>query len=315
LGSLNGLDWGVPMRPFPLRGAWVLPGIGCLLIPCLCATAGAQSQPLSAVELVRKTVENELHSVDNSAKFMFRARKVTPRGSETKLMVETREAMAGILIAINDRPLTPEEREAENARVDRFAKDPEELRKRQRQEKEDTERIGRIMRALPDAFLYEFAGTEPSAPGVGKAGDTLVRLSFRPNPGYVPPTRVEQVLTGMQGSLLIDEKKCRIATIDGTLGKEVGFGWGILGHLDRGGHFLVEQADAGQGDWEITHMDLAFTGKILLFKSINFRSSEFASDFQPVPSDLSFAQGIELLRKHEAMLAENNAQASGRQSK
>ena len=78
----------------------------------------------------------------------------------------------------------------------------------------------------------------------------------------------------MKGYLLIDPKANRIAKIDGTLIKEVGFGWGILGHLDRGGHFVVEQGDAGYGQWEVTRMGLSFTGKVLLFKALNIQSDE-----------------------------------------
>ena len=88
----------------------------------------------------------------------------------------------------------------------------------------------------------------------------------------------------------------------------MGFGWGFLGHLDQGGHFLVEQAEVVKGDWEITRMSLSFTGKVLLFKSLNIKSDEVFSDFRPAPSDLSFAQGVELLKKQEAELAENDGQ-------
>jgi len=281
-------------------------------IPALVLTMGATAvgQQLSAPpnELVRRTVESEIHPSDAGAKYMFRDRKETPQGSQTKLMVETRDAMAGLLIAINDRQLTPEQRDAELARVERFVKDPEELEKRQKQEKEETERINRIMKALPDAFLYDYDGSEVGQPGVGKPGEELARLKFRPNPKYDPPSHVEQVLTTMQGYLLIDTKENRIAKIDGTLQKDVGFGWGILGHLDRGGHFLVEQGDVGERHWEISRMDLAFTGKILLFKSISIRSTETESDFRRVPSDLTFAQGLQLLRKQQAELAQNESQ-------
>ena len=34
----------------------------------------------------------------------------------------------------------------------------------------------------------------------------------------------------------------------------MGFGWGFLGHLDRGGHFLVEQGEVVNGHWEVTRM-------------------------------------------------------------
>jgi hypothetical protein len=279
-----------------------------LLLPAFALAFGtsgiAQNPPSAPDELVRETVWNEMHPADNAA-YMFRDRKETPRGTQTKLMVETRDAMAGLLIAKDDHPLNAEQREAENARVDRFAKDPSELEKRKRQEKDDTEHTERIMKALPDAFLYESDGTEPGRQGLGKPGDTLTRLKFRPNPKYEPPSRVEQVLLGMRGYLLIDASKKRLARIDGTLEKDVSFGWGILGHLDRGGHFLVEQADVGGGHWEISHMDLAFTGKILLLKSLNIKSNQVESDFRSVPPDLTFAQGLELLRKEEALLAEN----------
>jgi hypothetical protein len=262
----------------------------------------------SPVELVRRTVQRETAPGNSNVRAMFLDRKETPHGSQTKLIVETRDGMAGMLVAINDKPLTPEQRSAEEARLSELANNQEALKKKQKSEKEDEERETRIMKALPDAFLYEPDGTTGGNQTIGKAGDQLVRLKFRPNPKYTPPSHVEQVLTGMQGYLLIDADQHRIAKIDGTLTKEVGFGWGILGHLDRGGHFLVEQAEVIQGDWEVTHMSLSFTGKELLFKSLNIRSDEVFSDFRPAPSNLNFAQGVELLKKQEAELAENRQQ-------
>jgi hypothetical protein len=221
------------------------------------------------------------------------------------LMVETQEAMVGILIAKNDRPLNAQERQAENDRVDRFVKDPEELNRKKALESENKERITRIVKALPDAFLYEFDGTEAGDQGVAGPGEQLVRLTFKPNPKYDPASRVELVLTGMQGYILIDTKQGRIAKIDGTLAKEVGFGWGILGHLDPGGHFLVDQADVEGGNWEVTRMELNLTGKVLFFKTLNFKSTKTYSDFHPAPPNLSFAEGVELLKKQKAVLAKN----------
>ena len=105
--------------------------------------------------------------------------------------------------------------------------------------------------------------------------------------------------------VLVDPEKQRIARIDGTLFKDVGFGWGILGHLDRGGHFQVDQADVNDDNWTIARMDLAFTGKVLLFKSIDIKSTEIYGDFRPVPADLTFAQGIQLLKQQQAAIAQN----------
>ncbi len=236
---------------------------------------------------------------------MFISLKENARGSQTKLYCETKDAMAGMAVAYDGKPLTAQQRQAEEARLEELMNNPEELARKRQREKEDTERVTKIVRAMPDAFLYEYAGTEPGKPGLGKEGDELIRLNFRPNPAYEPPSRIEQVLSGMQGILLIDANRRRIARIDGTLFKDVGFGWGILGHLDKGGHFLVEQGDVGDGTWDMRRIGLTFTGKILLFKHLDIKSTETYSDFRSVPTTLTFAQGVELLKKQEATLAEN----------
>ena len=263
--------------------------------------------------LVQKTVENEIRSNNGGARLMFRDHQETAYDSRTKLVVETGEGTAGMLVAINGKAMNAQQRQAEMARLDGLVNNPQELKRKQKTEREDAERTTRMVNALPYAFQYEFDGTETGKPGLGKSGSELVRLKFRPNPKYDPPTRTEQVLTGMQGYLLIDAYQHRIAEIDGTLFKDVGFGWGILGHLDKGGHFLVVQGEVDNGAWEITRMDLNFTGRVLLFKRINIKSNEVFSDFRPVPPDLSFAQAVELLKKEAAELAENHTQEGSAQ--
>jgi hypothetical protein len=252
-------------------------------------------------ELVYRAVQNEIAANGPSGMhFMFRNQRKTPHTNQTKLIVETSEATAGMLVEVDGHPLTPQQRQAEEARLQNYIHNPEDLNRKRRQEKEDSERTERIMKALPNAFLYERVGTEQGTVGIGSPADELVRLNFRPNPNYEPPSHVEQVLTGMQGHLLVDAKQNRIAEIDGTLEKDVSFGWGFLGHLDRGGRFLVQQADVGNRQWEMTHMELAFTGKVLFVKKLNIRSTDSFSDFHPVARDLTFAQGVALLEKEAA---------------
>ena len=267
----------------------------------LAAAAATQNTTVAAIppgELVRAAVANEVAAANASAiKHMFRSRKQTPKGSQTKLYIETNDALAARLIAINDQPLTAEQKQAEVNHLAWLVGNPDALRKKHAREKEDAERTLRIVKALPDAFLYEDAGTETSDATMGRPGAQLVRLKFRPNPSYSPPSRVEQVLGGMQGVLLIDPGAKRLAEIDGTLFREISFGWGIIGHLDKGGRFLVKQADVGDDSWDITQMTLAISGKILLFKSLKMESEEVFSDFRRVPGNLTFAQGVQMLEK------------------
>src|SRR6266852_609654 len=119
-------------------------------------TMAEQAPSVPPADFVRRAVQNEIQASNGTGSYMFRERKETPHGSQTRLMVETRDAMAAILVAIDDHPLSPEQREAEYARIQGFINDPDELRRKHRRENEDSERITRIVKVLPDAFFYEY---------------------------------------------------------------------------------------------------------------------------------------------------------------
>lgn len=289
----------------------VLPILVALASVCTCELVFAQQATPSPAELVREAVANEVAASQSDAKMMFLDRKATPRGSQTKLIVETKEGNAGMLVTENDHALTTARQRDEENRLARLMNSPEDLRKKQRSEKEDADRIRRIVKALPDAFVYEADGTQKGTAEIGRADAELVRLKFHPNPKYDPPSRLEQVLTGLEGTMLIDPQQHRIALMDGSLKKDVNFGWGFLGHLDKGGHYLVQQAEVVDGNWEIKQMILRFTGRVLLVKSIEINTDEVASDFHVVPSALTFAQGVDLLKKHEIEMAGHRDGAAG----
>jgi hypothetical protein len=266
----------------------------------LLAAPGSDVVSLPPAAFVRKVVEHEVAvSEHTSVNHMFVSRKETAHGSQTRLYVETTQAMAGLTIAYDDKPLSADQQKSEQERLDNLIHSPAELERKRAKEKEDAERVRRIVHAMPDAFLFEEDGTEFGRPGLGKPGQELIRFKFRPNPKYIPPTRVEEILTGMEGTLLLDPKQYRIARIDGTLFKEVAFGWGILGHLDKGGRFVVEQQDLGDGTWDASRMTLRFTGRLLVFKHLDIQSDERFRDYRPVPSTLTFAQAVEILKSQE----------------
>src|SRR5580658_4833933 len=169
------------------------------------APPSSSSDSIAPIELVRAAVANEMAAAnDSSTKHLFRSRKQTAQGSQTRLYVETGEAMAGLTIAYNDNPLTAEQMQGERGRLAELVANPEQLRHKHSQEQETAERTLRIVKALPYAFLYDYDGDEVGTPTVGKDGAPLMRLKFRPDPQYRPPSHVEEVLSGMQGFLLID---------------------------------------------------------------------------------------------------------------
>ncbi len=261
----------------------------------------AQQQPdIDAQELVRRAAKNEIRANNIHQYFMYRDHTEYKNHSITKEVLETPKGGLSSTIAINGQPLTPDQRAKDNQKLEKFANDPEARRKREQSSKEDDQRDELMLTSLPDAFLYTYAGTQP-----GANGDELVHLTFKPNPNFNPPNHETRVYQGMQGDMLIDRKEMRIAKIDGTLFKDVEFGWGILGRLYKGGKFIIEQRDVGGGRWETTRETLEFYGKILMIKPLTIWSTETATDFRPVPSNLTVAQALELLHKSDETVAEN----------
>jgi len=257
---------------------------------------------------MRATVANEVAAANNRAvKFMFCSRKQTSKGVQDKVYAEANEAVASLAVSDSEHPLSPQQQGAELNKLAQLANNPSDLRRKQEHGNQELDHTLRIVKALPDAFTYEYAGTENSKPGMGKPGSQLVRLHFKPNASYSPPSTVEQVLQGMEGDVLIDPVAHRMARIDATLFKEVAFGWGIFGRLDKGGSFRVQQADAGDGNWVITQTNLRMTGKVLLVKNLNLTSDEVFSNFHRLPENMPFARAVEMLKIEQEKLAQNIA--------
>lgn len=257
--------------------------------------------PAEAQALVRTTLK---HQLDEDAKpggpaFRYTLRTNGKRGVLTKEIVETKDGVVARLVAVNDHPPTAEDRQADEDKLNKLLNDPQARQQKLKEQREDDKRTRKMVGALPDAFVFQPDGTVEGPHG------PLVRVKFRPNPNYDPPSRELQVFQGMSGTMLIDPRAQRLAEIDGTLFRDVNFGWGILGHLDKGGRFIVQQSDVtGNGHWEVTHMKLNFDGKAVIFKPIHIRDDDQASNFHVIPNDLTFAQGIELLRRQESAVAE-----------
>jgi hypothetical protein len=278
----------------------------CLLVfmlisgPASLAAPGAVAQEpahLSNEEtqaLVKRVLRAELESAQDAAgatahPMQYRLRKMSPRRSTTKLIVETKDGDVARLIAINDGPLSPEDQQNEAARLQGLLDDPSLQRRRQDREQNDAERARKIMRALPDAFLYQFAGIVETPLGPS------YRLSFQPNPSFDPQDLEAQVLKGMAGELWIDVAQQRVTRLEGKRLHNVDYGWGLLGKLDEGGTLLLEQSDIGNHQWRTVHMVLVMNARVFV-KSVKLDTTLDLSQFTPVTPSMSYQQAIELLR-------------------
>jgi hypothetical protein len=252
----------------------------------LLTAAFAQQPPPAA--LVRDAIQNQLNDDAHTHLFAWTQRNYRGHSTQVEHLVETPQGIVGRVVLIDDKPLSPEQLRAEDERARRLL-DPSNMRRKRREQLEDDARTRKMLSAIPDAFDFVYLDNT-----TGPNGHTIARIKFTPRPDFNPPSRETAVFTGMQGEILVDESSRRLAKIDGTLFKDVNFGWGILGRLYKGGHFLVEQSQVTPSHWDATKMLLHFDGKALMFKSIHIEDNETSWNFQPVPP-MSVEQALDYL--------------------
>ena len=257
----------------------------------LLAWAGAASgqvplAPEQAQALMSRALASEVRaSQDANHPMHYRLRRSSPRITSTKEIVESRDGDVARLVAINDQPLSQADEQREQARLDMLLSDPGRQRHRKQSEESDTRIVLKLLRMLPQAFTYEYAGTD------GKT----VKYRFRPNPGFTPPDYETQALTAMSGEIWIDAAEERVMRLEGHLQQDTDYGWGILGKLDKGGWIVIEQASVGQGQWRIARFQMKMNLRVL-FKTRSFDTVEEMIGYAPAPAGIDYRQAIQMLR-------------------
>ena len=251
------------------------------------ALTAQQAQGLVARALA--TESRAAQEIATSHPMRYRLHKVTPRLTSTKDMVETRDGEVARLISLFDKPLSQADEQKEQARLDALLSDPSLQQHRKNREDADTARAMNVLRVLPQAFLYQFAGTGMASGGM------VQKFTFQPNPQFSPPDLETQLLSAMTGELWIDAAQERVVRLEGHLQQNKEFGLGILGQVDKGGWVLIEQADVGAHQWRIVRLQLVMNFRIL-FENKSSDSKQEYTQFTPLPVGLTYAEGIRLLR-------------------
>jgi hypothetical protein len=257
----------------------------------------AQAAPpgqIPAGEMVRAVIANEIKpQASNEARWMYQLEKEESGTVQTKQVVETKDGSLDRLIAVNGKSLTLEQQRNEAQRIMNVAHDLRQQRKLEQEKRKDTEQCKNFLQMIPDAFTFSYAGQD---------GD-FVKVKFTPNPKFQPSSREGRVLHGMEGEMWLHARQQRLANISGHLLDDVKFGGGLLGHLEKGGQFVVTRTEVAPGKWEMTAMQVEMKGKILLFKNIAVHQRERHSNFRHISDDLTLADAADLLTKNTMVAA------------
>jgi hypothetical protein len=268
------------------------------------AAAPAQTAPpaapapeaLSATQaqaLVGQALANELRAAQDTGHPMrYQLHKSSPRVTSTKTIIESKDGAVARLTSINGNPLSAADEQREQARLDALLADPELQRHRKQSQETDTGRALKVLRVLPQAFLYQYTGPADTPSG------TVEKFTFKPNPAFNPPDLETDVLTAMTGEIWVDAAQERVARLEGHLQQDVDVGWGLLGRLNKGGWIVIEQADVGGGQWRTARFQMRMSGRVF-FRTRLFDTTEEETQFAPVPVGLGYVQAIQMLLSGE----------------
>jgi len=238
----------------------------------------------TAGELVVAVVANELADREQLRKWIWMIEKRVGKETLTEEQVETRDGPIYRLLAIDGAALNPGQREQDDARLGRLLKDSGLLLKLKQAQDDDELKLQELLTIMPHAFLYDYDGVEGN----------LLRVKFRPNPDYTPPTYEARVIHSLAGTILIDSDRNRLTKVVGHLENRVVFGYGLLGRIDSG-TMEFGRVEVGPQQWKTAFINIHFSGRVALFKTISRDQYERRSDFRLVASDLSLSDAKALL--------------------
>jgi hypothetical protein len=245
-----------------------------------------QEAALQGQALVDTALAKELRAAqDLSHPMRYVLRKTSPRLTTTREIYETKDGDVARLIASNDKPLSADDEQKEQARLAELSGDPPRQQHRKQSEDADRARALKILRALPNAFLYQDEGASEDS------HLPIEKFSFRPNPAFSPPDLESQALVHMSGEIWIDPAQQRVVRLEGHLDQDVDFGWGLIGRLYKGGWIRIDQVDLGGGQWRTSRFQMVMNARVF-FKNRNFDTTEDQTQFAPLPASMTWRQAI-----------------------
>jgi hypothetical protein len=288
-----------------------LPGIAffvCAVVLSTCAdrlpvyardgqSAGQAPDTENWGQVVRETMNHEIAAeAKDQSLWCYRKLQEKDGKQETYAVCQAKGAELDRLVAVNGKELDEKQREAENQRIENLVKNKRELARQARRQREDAKHAEDLMKLISNAFLIRLES---------RNNDQVI-LKFTPNPQFRPSGHETEVYHHMEGTLTLDVQQKRLAEISGRLVSTVKFGGGLLGHLDKGGTFLVKQEAVAPGCWQMTTLDVRMNGKALFFKTIAVRQKEINSQFRPVPAPTTIEQLAEMTKEKSTQAQARN---------
>ncbi len=239
------------------------------------------------------TIRNEIKVIESADKvpLRYRQRRVGAKGDTTREIVVSREGNVARLVERDGQPITAAEDADERKRLNNQIASPDEFLRHHHRDMDIRDSVMKVVAMMPQAMLYSYT---PGQPQLKSSGGEVV-LDFRPNPNFHPPTMFAECLTGLEGRVWIDPRTRTLSRIEARVLRPVNMGFGILAKIYPGGTLALDQTNLGDDHWVYSHLDEHLTARVLMVKNYPENTVVTSWDFRPMPSLLSYQDGIRIL--------------------
>ncbi len=254
-----------------------------LLLISICLLLASTTPPAqTAKQLTADACYNELHQRERSSLWESHVERRTGGHVYLEDEIETVDGPIRRLLSVDGHEPSQSERKQDADRLRDLMQSPKARLALKNNRDGDEKKFDHLLRIIPDAFLFEDQGLQ----------NGQEKVAFHPNPAYKPATYEERALHAMSGVILIDVRQKRLVQLSGTLTEQVDFGYGIIGHLNKGGTVQVDRIRLSPDVWKTRSSRIDLNGRFVLFKTISKQQDETHSDFKPVAPDTSILQAL-----------------------
>jgi hypothetical protein len=244
-------------------------------------------------EIVSKSVEAIKLDWAAASKYSFLERDVEKKRNGPAVPKTFRVLMIdgspyNVVTAVNDVPLSPEDKAVEQRKLQREIgkrqnESDRERRRRIAKHDKERERDHAMLQDMVAAFEFRLAG-DARVDGY----DCWV-LDAEPKPGFEPTNHEGHVLKGMRGRLWIDKATNQWVKVHAEVVKPVTF-YGFLAKVAPGTEFELEQAPISEGVWMPKSFHVNVRASALGIFSENSSESDTYRDYQPMPQASALLQ-------------------------
>lgn len=254
--------------------------LGLLAILTLASASFAKQENVQSI--IQRSLEANERDWNAAPQFDHLETDKDKEGTKTYLVTMLYGSPYERLVEINGQPLSKhqqleQEKNFHQAESDRRHESPAERSKRIAKYNADRKRNHTLMTELTKAFDFEMTGTEHLDE------HNVYVLRATPRKGYRPIDRDSQALTGMEGTLWIDQDTFQWVKVEAHVTHPVSME-GFLAKVEPGTRFELEKMPVVNDIWLPKHFSMKSDAKVMFVFHRKAQQDETYFDYRHEPA-------------------------------